>query len=67
MTPKELAEYIKVCKKHGVTSFEMNGVKVQLDPYHQASSGRKPKENKEQFTTEEFTDEEVLMWSVNGD
>jgi sugar phosphate isomerase/epimerase len=66
MSPKELAEYIKVCKKHGVTSFEMNGVKVVLDPHYTPQSARKPKETKEQFTTEEYTDEEILTWSVNG-
>lgn len=67
MTPKELAEYIKVCKKHGVTEFVIGNVRVTLDPSYKPPSAKRPpsSETKDDPKIEgTYTEDEVLMWSV---
>lgn len=60
MTAKELAEYLKVCKQHGVSSFEMGGVKITLDPFYAASRRSKPKEEPVEAP---LSPEDILLWS----
>lgn len=66
MSPKELAEYIKVCKRYGVQTFEIGNVKVSLDPYHKPSKRKSAQvdDNKPPVTEREYSEEDVLLWSA---
>ncbi len=59
MTPKELEALAKVCKKHGITSLSLDGVKTSftLDPLHTPP----PKLTKKQKQVEEELKEMAEM------
>lgn len=60
-TSKDLALLVKQCRKLGIRSLELNGVKIEL--------GDTPK-RKEKFTSEQpkiegqVSDEDLLFWSA---
>jgi hypothetical protein len=64
MSPKEVTEYIKVCKKHGVTELEVGNLKLKLIPDYTPPE----KLIAEQSTKPEptLTDEDLLLWSSGG-
>lgn len=66
MSPKEVAEYIKICKKHGVTDLELTGVlKLKLSPDVLPQPQALPAEPVAPEASG-LTDEDVLFWSSSG-
>lgn len=63
MSPKELAEYAKVCRKNGIASLEIDGVKLTITlPTSQASKARV--QASDEIETEPELDFETLAtWS----
>lgn len=62
---KDLEAAIKLCRKLGVDSLEVNGVKVQLglEPVR----AKKAKGGAEEIADEPtYTDEQLLFWSTQG-
>jgi len=69
MTPKELSEYIEVCKKHGVIELTLDTLSFKLDPYTNVEPPQlnKPKDPASDPSTEEqYSDEDILLWSSGG-
>lgn len=64
MSPKEVTDYIKVCKKHGVTEIEVDGLKMKLIPDYSPADKALPTESPKQEPT--LTDEDLLLWSSGG-
>lgn len=64
ITPKDLAEYVKICRKYGIIALEIEGLKMSIleepeepqTPLPQGSSNIPP----------QYTDEEILAWSTGS-
>lgn len=64
MSPKEVLEYIKVCKKHGVTELEVGNLKLKLIPDYAPAEKLAPEQSTKPDPT--ITDEDLLLWSSGG-
>ena len=58
---KELEAAIKVCRKHGVTSLEIDGIKLQLLELQNESEVQQDQSAARPIV--QYTDEELLTWS----
>lgn len=72
MSTKELKEYIKLCRENGVTELNLTnlGIHLVLDPSHSPIPKRRKGDKTNQSAPqidEEFTQEQLLMWSAGGD
>ena len=62
---KELKTLIALCKKEGLKSIELNGIKIEFNPYTPIKKTRKKKsESEEPIVEEQYTDEDILFWSA---
>lgn len=64
MSPKEVLEFIKVCKKNGVTDLEVDGLKLKLIPDFIPAEKLSPEPSQKPEPT--LTDEDILLWSSGG-
>lgn len=58
---KELESLLKVCRKHGVRSIEIDGIKMLIE-----SNDSEPKEAQKEQTQSNLpglTDEDIMLWS----
>lgn len=60
MTPKELAQYAKVCRKHGIASLEIGQVKFTLDTSHNPTQ---PASAQDEALEEAMSEDDLLTWS----
>lgn len=63
-TLKELGAVIDLCRRKGVTSIELDGIKMHINDY-ETPSKLKTEEAKEE-TTHGLSEEDLLMWSAGG-
>lgn len=61
---KDLEAIIKLCRKTGVASIEVNGIKLELGA--EAPKRLKSERSSDPITTQEYTPEQLLMWSSAG-
>lgn len=62
---KDLESVMKLCKKHGVESIEVDGVRMKLvDTQTSASSGSSDIKVEDPYAN--LTDEDILEWSSRG-
>jgi hypothetical protein len=66
MTPKELGEYAKVCRKHGIAEFTLGATVLKLDlsfdPSHPTDLSRESDKNI--LSQPQYSEEELLSWSA---
>ena len=69
MTPKQVAEFIKLCKRHNILELEVVGLKLVLNPNaptpppKRAKNTASVKDNALPLVDPMYTDEQILMWS----
>ncbi len=63
-TLADLRALIKVCRKEGINSIEVDGVKLELGNVPLKAKDLKTEEPKNEMPS--YTDEELMTWSVNG-
>lgn len=70
MTPKQLASYARVCKKHGIHMLEIDGLKMSIDYSYKATTTATKGGNEvaatEEGATAAPTEEEVMFWSAGS-
>jgi hypothetical protein len=68
MSPKELEQYLKVCRRHGVTYLCIDGVSVTLDLAHAPSRTTPTPQVSEpsDSPTPELSEEDILNWSAGA-
>lgn len=62
---KNLSKTIALCRKTGVTELEVDGIRIKLSPDVPHRS-RKNKGPELVDDTPQYTEEELLTWSVTG-
>jgi hypothetical protein len=71
MDQKDILKFIKLCKKYGIKTFELNGLK--LDFLHEAVTPNVKGDGTSAITSQDetlpprYTDEQIIHWSVPGD
>lgn len=63
---KELKHIIALCKKEGVKSIEMNGIKLEFNPYSLPTKTKKQTDDQDIKVEPQFNDEDILFWSAGG-
>lgn len=63
---KELKNLIALCKREGIKSIEIAGMKLEFNPYSLPQKKSKTKEDDQIITENQYTDEEILFWSTGG-
>jgi hypothetical protein len=62
---KDLKALIALCKKEGIKSVELNGVKIEFNPYTIEKRTRKAK-SQDPVVNVPYSDEDALFWSADG-
>lgn len=63
---KNLSKTIALCRKTGVLELEVDGIKLKLSPDSINQKTKKHKGPELVDDTPQYTDEELLTWSVSG-
>lgn len=63
---KELKNLIALCKREGIKSVEIAGIKFEFNPYSLPQKKSKTKDDDQIITENQYTDEEILFWSSGG-
>ena len=70
MSPKDVAAYVRVCKKHGVSSLKVNGLELTIDlsfvPHTHPTKLEASTDSPEAFPTTTYTDTDLLLWSTGS-
>jgi hypothetical protein len=71
MSPKDLKEYLKVCREYGVARLVIEGTEVTLDLSHPGPLSRKEREAAKESkpadpSYEKLSEEEIALWSAIG-
>lgn len=61
---KELTEFLKICRKQGVTEIKFDGVSVCLGPLPKKVKGEEPDDA--EIPTDELTPEQLMYFSAGG-
>jgi hypothetical protein len=63
--PRELIKIINICKKMGVIELKFEGIELKLSPLalNAPKQRKQQKQESEEPSQREYTDEETLMWS----
>lgn len=62
---KDLKALIALCKKEGIKSVELNGVKIEFNPYTIEKRTRKVK-SQDPVVDVPYSNEDALFWSADG-
>lgn len=68
MSPKDIAAYAKVCRKHGISKLVISGVEIMMDlSRRETPRASKAIEAESPFiAADQPSDEELLFWSSNS-
>lgn len=67
LSPKQLAQYAKVCQKHGITDLTLDGVSFKIDrkeSLQQVTSNVQA--HSSPLTPDAPSDDQILFWSSNA-
>lgn len=69
MNPKDLDKLAKVCRKYGIKSLSVDGVKISIEfdgTIQPLPSRAKTAQLTENIDNPELSEEELLLWSSSG-
>ncbi len=63
MDPKELDKFLKICRKHGISEIECEGVKVKFGDMPTKKDWVEPEE---EIDTDTLTPEQLMFYHTTG-
>lgn len=62
----QLSAIIDLCRKKGVETFEINGIKIALGAAPEKQTRRKRNQTPEMTAEPQYSEEDMLFWSASG-
>jgi len=63
---KELESLLKLCRRQGVRSIEIDGIKMLIEPLEQEKPQQQQSASVPLAALPGLTDEDILLWSSNS-